>query len=228
MLYGKIQKKFQGYKSIIKEKCGIIFKEELNCQQIMKDDEDENNLIFKFENEKNGFIVMTYFAAPGEGHNYKIKKLINILIKIKEKFGDKINFVLFGDLNIQKNNISKKLERKIEGYGYKTLYKKNDKEFTREEVEGVTKTSYLDYFIIQGIDNFWFNIIHGGWISDHKGLELTIKVENQNRLKTLEQTIEAYEQTKKDYLKINMALTECLLDKGELRLNLNRLMGKII
>ena len=45
---GKSKKKFQGYKSMIKEKCGIIYKEELSCQQIMKDDEDENNLIFKF------------------------------------------------------------------------------------------------------------------------------------------------------------------------------------
>ena len=54
---GKSKKKFQSYKSIIKEKCGIIYKEELNWQQIMKDDEDENNLILKFENDNNGFLL---------------------------------------------------------------------------------------------------------------------------------------------------------------------------
>ena len=39
----------------------------------MKDDEDESNLIFKFENEQNDFIVMTYYAASGEEHNNKLK-----------------------------------------------------------------------------------------------------------------------------------------------------------
>ena len=70
---GKSKKKFQGYKSIMKEKSGIIYKEELNCQQIMREDEDEFNIILKFESEKNGLIVITYYAAPGEGHTNRIK-----------------------------------------------------------------------------------------------------------------------------------------------------------
>ena len=88
-------------------------------------------------------------------------------------------------------------------------------------MEGTRKTSYLDYFITQGISDYRLNIIHGGLI------ELTIKLNNENKLKTLEQTIEAYELAKKDYLKINYALTECLLSKGNLRLNINKLIGSI-
>lgn len=43
---------------------------------------DEYNLNVKFENEKNGLMIMTYYEGPGEGHINRIKKL---KIKIQNK-----------------------------------------------------------------------------------------------------------------------------------------------
>ena len=41
----------------------------------MREDEDEYNIILKFENEKNGLIVITYYAAPGEDIQIESKNL---------------------------------------------------------------------------------------------------------------------------------------------------------
>ena len=90
----KFNKKFKGYKSSIKEKCDMIYREELNCQQILKEDEDDYNITMKFEAEKQSNIIMVCYASPNDGHSDRIKKITNMLIKAKENYGESLKMIM--------------------------------------------------------------------------------------------------------------------------------------
>ena len=151
-----------------------------------------------------------------------------MLIKLKEKYGENLKLIMFGDLNITREKIHKKIEDKVSKYGFEILYKLNKEEFTREaNRKGKNVRSYLDYFIIHGIKDYFFNIIDTEWQSDHKGLEFNFKQERENKFKTIKQVIQPYQIGKKDWKKIKEGLKRCLLSKGNVRLNLNKLIGEI-
>ena len=78
-------------------------------------------------------MVVVFYAAPRKAHTDRVRKLIGILIKI---------------FQIKRNKIKKKIEHKINKYGYKILYKKSKEEYICEAKILRTVISYLDYFIL--------------------------------------------------------------------------------
>ena len=77
-----------------------------------------------------------------------------------------INIILFGDLNIKRDEVEKKLGNKLKYYNLNVLYSKEE-EFTRKEtVKNILKTSYLDYFITNINGNLF--ISNSPCITDHR------------------------------------------------------------
>ena len=146
---------------MIKEKCGIIYKQQFNCQKILQEEEeDEYNITLKFETNKQSFVFVVFYAAPGVGHTDRLNKLINVLIKIKEKYGHNMKAIVYGDLNTKRNKIKKRIENKIKKYEYEILYKECKEEYTFErKILDTVVRSYLDYFIIHGVTDYVFNML---------------------------------------------------------------------
>ena len=110
-------------------------------------------------------ILWITYLPPGENHENLIQNLTEKIIRIKSVY-ETINIILFGDLNIKKDEIEKKLGYKLKYYNLKVLYSKEEEEFTRKEkVKNILKISYLDYFI-SNIGNLF--ISNSPCITDHR------------------------------------------------------------
>ena len=91
-----------------------------------------------------------------------------------------LRLILFGDLNINLDEIDIKLKNKIDQYGFKIWYNKNS--YTRSQiVKNEEKKSYLDYFITYGIDNGCFNIMDKLVLSYHKAISFEFIEDNKFR-----------------------------------------------
>ena len=143
---GKSSFKISGYKTEFSpnQEVGIIYK---NCYYLdsnFKEFEDNYNLI-KLVNTLRGMLLLwVTYLPPGEKHENLIENLIEKIKRIKSIY-ETINVILFGDLNIKRDEIEKKLGNKLKYYNLDVLYSKEEEEFTRKEtVKNILKTSYLD------------------------------------------------------------------------------------
>ena len=59
-------------------------------------------------------ILWVTYLPPGENHENLIQNLIEKITRIKSIY-ETINIILFGDLNIKRNEIEKKLGNKLKG-----------------------------------------------------------------------------------------------------------------
>ena len=110
-------------------------------------------------------ILWVTYLPPGEYHENLIQNLIEKITRIKAIYKT-INIILFGDLNIKRDEIEKKLWNKLKYYNLNVLYSKEE-EFTRKEtVQNILKTSYLDYFISNINGNLFISNSPG--ITDHR------------------------------------------------------------
>ena len=78
-------------------------------------------------------ILWITYLPPGENHPYLIQNLIEKITRIKAIY-ETINIILFGDLNIKRDEIEKKLGNKLKYYNLNVLYSKEEEEFTRKEI----------------------------------------------------------------------------------------------
>ena len=157
---GKSSFKISGYKTEFfpNQEVGIIYK---NCYYLdynFKEFEDNYNLIKLVNTLKSMLLLWVTYLPPGENHE-KITRIKSIY--------ETINVILFGDLNIKRDEIEKKLRNKLKYYNLDVLYSKEEEEFTRKEtVNNILKISYLDYFI-SNIDGNLF-ISNSPGITDHR------------------------------------------------------------
>jgi len=85
--------------------------------------------------------------------------------------------------------IDVKLKNKIEQYGFKIWYDKNN--FTTSQiVKNEEKKSYLDCFIAYGINNGYFNIMDKLVLSVHKALSYEFIEDNTFKLDKIKEIID--------------------------------------
>ncbi len=144
-------------------------------------------------NTKGGnFIIYSTYLPPNNEHSYRLQELIDRLILLRRKYNN-LTLVLFGDLNMSREEVKDKLSTEIEPLGFKIWYKNNKNEYTREQsVKGIIKKSYLDYMITFGIDNINFQILNKLVITDHKALSIEFLDDRKRKLDRVKELIEPY------------------------------------
>ena len=122
-----------GYNLILsdKQEVCIIYKNIYYLNDCFKDIEDNYNIIRLVNTTKYKFIIYVTYLPPNEEHNNKISELIEKLLLLKKRYNN-LRLILFGDLNINKDEIDIKLKNKIEPYGFKIWYNKNS--YTRSQI----------------------------------------------------------------------------------------------
>ena len=69
-------------------------------------------------NTNNGnLIIYCTYIPPGNEHNNRLNELIEKLLLLKRNYHS-LSLILFGDLNIKRENIKSSLANKIESYGF--------------------------------------------------------------------------------------------------------------
>ena len=181
-----------GYNLILSDnqEVGIIYKNIYYLNDCFKDIEDNYNIIRLVNTTKYKFIIYVTYLPPNEEHNNKISELIEKLLLIQRRYNN-LKLILFGDLNINKDETDIKIKSKIEKYGFKIWYNKNS--YTRSQIVKIEqKKSYLDYFITYGINYGYFNIMDKLVLSDHKAISFEFFEDNNFKLDRIKEIIEPY------------------------------------
>ena len=95
----------------------------------MSDIEDNYNMIRMVNTNKGNLIIYCVYIPPGEEHNKRTNELIEKLLLLKRNYKS-LSLILFGDLNIKREKIQEKIIDKLEPYGFKVWYKKEDNIYT--------------------------------------------------------------------------------------------------
>ena len=147
-------------------------------------------------------LLWVTYLPSGENHENLIEKTTRI-----KSIYETINIILFGDLNIKRDEIEKKLGNKLKYYNLDVLYSKEEEEFTRKEtVDNILKTSYLDYFI-SNIDGNLF-ISNNPGITNHRILLFEINNNTTFKIERIMDTLEPYEIAKINKDKITNKLID--------------------
>ena len=152
--------------------------------------EDDYNIIRLVNSKTNKFIIFVTYLPPNQEHDNRLSTLIEKLMSFKRRYNN-LRLILFGDLNINLDDIDIKIKNKIEPFGFKIWFK--NEEYTRIQiVKNNEKKSYLDYFITYGLENVDFNIIDKLVLSDHKALSLEFFEDKNIKLERINVIIEPY------------------------------------
>ena len=190
---GKSSFKISGYKTEFSpnQEVGIIYK---NCYYLdsnFKEFEDNYNLIKLVNTLKGMLLLWVTYLPPGDNHENLIDNLIEKIIRIKSIY-ETLNIIIYGDLNIKREEIEKKLGNKLKYYNLDVLYSKEEEEFTRyEKVKNILKTSYLDYFISNTNGNLF--ISNSPCITDHRILLFEINNNANFKIERIKDILEPYE-----------------------------------
>ena len=190
---GKSSFKISGYKTEFSpnQEVGIIYKSCYYLDSNFKEFEDNYNLIKLVNTLKGMLILWVTYLPPGENHENLIQNLIEKITRIKSIYNT-INIILFGDLNIKREDIEKKLGNKLKYYNLDVLYSKEEEECTRKEiVKNILKTSYLDYFISNTNGNLF--ISNSPCITDHRILLFEINNNANFKIERIKDILEPYE-----------------------------------
>ena len=108
----------------------MIYKYYLSdCFQDIK---DNYNIIILVNSTKYNFIIYVAYLSPNNEHNNKISELIKKKLLLLRKRYNYLKPILFGDLNTNIDEIDVKLKNKIELYGFKIWYNKNN--YTKSQI----------------------------------------------------------------------------------------------
>ena len=190
---GKSSFKISGYKTEFSsnQEVGIIYKSCYYLDSIFKEFEDNYNLIKLVNTLKGMLILWVTYLPPGENHEYLTQTLIEKITRIKSIYKT-INIILFGDLNIKRDEIEKRLANKLKYYNLNVLYSKEIEECTRKEtVKNNIITSYLDYFISNINGNLF--ISNSPCITDHRILLFEINNNVNFKIERIKDILEPYE-----------------------------------
>ena len=127
-------------------------------------------------NTNNGnLIIYCTYIPPGNEHDNRLNELIEKLLLLKRNYHS-LSLILFGDLNIKRENIKSSLTNKIVSYGFKVWYNNDNNIFTHEQkINNKIVKSYLDYIITYGIENANFNVLDKLVNTDHNAIELNFQ-----------------------------------------------------
>ena len=153
-------------------------------------------------------ILYCTYLPPGEGHNMRIKELIDKLLLLKRRYKS-LSLILFGDLNIDRKNIKEKLCNKIEQYGFNAIYEPDENIYTHEQkINNKITKSYLDYIITYGIDLGNFEVREKLVNTDHNALEYAFFEDETKKLCRIKETIEPFIRVSKKSEEIKDKLIE--------------------
>ena len=111
---GKAKFNMSGYKLELLDnnKVGILYRDIYYLNDACKNIEDNYNMIKMVNTTEGNLILYCTYLSPGEGHNIRIKELIDKFLLLKRRYKS-LYLILFGDLNIERKNIKEKLCSKI-------------------------------------------------------------------------------------------------------------------
>ena len=110
----------------------------------LKDLEDDYNKL-RMVNATNGNLILyCIYIPPNDEHDKRVDELNEKLLLLKRNYHS-LSLRLYGDLNIKGKNIKNKMVDKIEPFGFKVWYSKDENLFTYEQKSGNKLIkSYLD------------------------------------------------------------------------------------
>ena len=191
---GKAKFNMSGYKLELSDnnEVGILYKDIFYLNKSFEELEDNYNII-RMANTNNGnLIIYCTYIPPGNEHDNRLNELIEKLLLLKRNYHS-LSLILFGDLNIKRENIKSSLSDKIEPYGFKVWYNEDNNIFTHEQkINDKIIKSYLDYIITYGIENANFNVIDKLVNTDHNAIELNFIENEKRKLNRIKQFIEPY------------------------------------
>ena len=136
---------------------GIIHKNIFYLNNYFKELEDNYNIIRLVNSNNGNFIIFFTYIPPYDKHSKRLAELIYKLKIIRYRYNNLV-LILYGDLNIKREDIRNKLGKNIEPFGYEIIFNDDVNEFTQAQLnKDKEKKSYLDYFIVDGIKNYDFS-----------------------------------------------------------------------
>ena len=207
---GKAKFNMSGYKLELSDnnEVGILYRDIYYLNDVYKNIEDNYNMIKMINTTKGKLILYCAYLPPGEGHNMRIKELIDKLLLLKRRYKS-LSLILFGDLNIDRKNIKEKLCNKIVQYGFKVIYDPDENIYTHEQkINNKISKSYLDYIITYGIEFGNFEVRDKLVNTDHNAIEYDFFEDETRKLCRIKETIEPYIRVSKKSEEIKDKLIE--------------------
>ena len=131
---GKAKFNMSGYKLELSDnnEVGILYKDIFYLNKSFEELEDNYNII-RMANTNNGnLIIYCTYILPGNEHDNRLNELIEKLLLLKRNYHS-LSLILFGDLNIKRENIKSSLADKIEPYGFKVWFNNDNNIYTHEQ-----------------------------------------------------------------------------------------------
>ena len=95
------------------------------CSNDENYEEYDYNIKRLVNSKTNKFIIYETYISPNQEHDNRLSLLIEKLLLLKRRYNN-LRLVLFGDLNINLDDIDIKLKNKIEQFGFKVWFKKKN------------------------------------------------------------------------------------------------------
>ena len=134
---------------------------------------DDYCIICRITLETGSFIVFNYYLRPDDKKYIRIGDIKNKLRDIIAK-SNNAKIVVYGDLNIGKEDIMKEIGYEMKELGGKVIFSDLENSFTRiRKVGEEVQISYIDYFINFGIKEKFFTVQKIGR-SDHLAITMNI------------------------------------------------------
>ena len=207
---GKAKFNMSGYKLELSDnnEVGLLYRDIYYLNDVCKNIEDNYNMIKMVNTTEGKLILYCTYLPPGEGHNMRIKELIDKLLLLKRRYKS-LSLILFGDLNIDRKNIKEKLCNKIEQYGFNVIYEPDENIYTHEQkINNKISKSYLDYIITYGIEFGNFEVREKLVNTDHNALEYAFFEDETKTLCRIKETIEPFIRVRKKSEEIKDKLIE--------------------
>ena len=98
---GKAKFNMSGYKLELSDnnEVGLLYRDIYYLNDVCKNIEDNYNMIKMVNTTEGKLILYCTYLPPGEGHNMRIKELIEKLLLLKRRYKS-LSLILFGDLNL--------------------------------------------------------------------------------------------------------------------------------
>ena len=187
------------YKMRVKSRwTAIIYKSCYKVNEIMREMSDDYNQVVSVALETGkDLILYNAYLSPSEAHDSLVDGLCSRIKTLKGRYDAKT--IVFGDLNLKRDELEKRVVKSLRGSGVDFHYCKKAQSFTRiQKFNDSYQSSYLDYFATSGIKDAKMRITKPLGKSDHMTLELRCSTEELGKLHVRKELRYNFGKAKKD------------------------------
>ena len=204
-----------------------IFNKDYKLSMILEKLNDEYNQIMMVTSDQGRKLILyNVYIPPSQDHSIRLATFITRLKVILDRYvGAKV--VVFGDFNLSRDEMSKKVMDPLKGRGVKLHKEDGINAFTRCRVtETRVESSYLDYFVTVNIEVDKFEVFRPFARSDHWALRLRIRKEELGDLSIKKSITYDFNKSKKDAQEIYYEFLDALCAKDQV-FSLTDLVGRL-